>query len=1456
MIANNKKGILPWTRVILIITTLFLVVGLGAVFSTPREEDPRLKDRNGLIKIIYPGATSTDVRKLVVKPLEDELAEIEGIKTVVSKSRSEFALIEITLKDSVAQISDIEETWKKTQDAIDEARRKFPQTVLEPELDRDLFDQDAVLLALSGSEDRLVLFDAAKDLKDRLLALPAVKKVELVASPGEQLTITLPDAKARSIGLSFAQLLQQLKAGNASIPSGYIRIGDRKVNVLTNSFFKSPEELKQFPISLKSGEVLTLGSIATVERTTLLPQAETMFYQGKVAVGVGIVPEKGINLQKFGRDIRSEVERFKTVPTIKKLGVTISEINFQPDYVDNRIHEITKKLILAIVLVGGALVLLLGFRVGMIVAFQVPVVTLMAFGFFSMSGGVLHQISLVAFILAIGLLVDNVVVMVDGIQDKLDRGLSPADAAENTIKEYWIPLAAGTLTTIASFVPILLAQGGPSDFVRSIGEVAAIALLCSYFFCIFATPIFSAWVLKKGSARQWKFVDPLGKVLGGVVSKHPKIILMSAVALVFISAFGFTFVEKQFFPLADRNQLIVDMQLPEGTHYKATLEQAKKVENFFASQKSITAVSTFVGRGVPLFYYNLPRQPNAPHIAQLIIQTTDAKAATALKNEVEGTVKQLVPFGTVIVKAIAQGPPVKAPIEVRVMSHDSEKLLRFSQLALKTVRQVEGVAHSRSDLGVGSVNLKYEVNDSANSNFGLTRADISGVILSRTRGLPVTDYRGDRDSYQVVVKSDRGEESTPDSIAKSYVGQTRTQDISVDTVSTQAFELLPSVINYRNRMPTVTILSELQNGSAENVVAGRVMSALAELQKDHDVIVEMGGAATEAADANKSIFMALPFGLFLLLLSLMFEFNSARKVAIILITIPLCAVGTVPGLLLSNSTFGFMTLLGCLALAGTVIHNGIFLLDFIDHKIAEGASVDQAIEEGISRRTKPIILTAVATIVELIPLTVTKATLWPPFAWAIISGLAISTLLTLLVVPAMYRLAFFKPDSKSGAAKKGISTPVFASIIGLVLVMIAPNLKADQEETSMNLKQIIEQSARGLESSAAGYDAESIQDLERASFRGTYLPKLGASAEYNQRDKDWTVGSPFGALKQGDKQYWQGGVEITQPLFDPAQMLYQHPAVKKSAEAQTLKSARMTKENQFQAVGIYLQVEELRAKRKALEDFVANLNRRVTEIRRLFELGRVGEADYLKVKLGIEDSNEGIKILTTKERFLSDLLSRLVNTDKKIITQPLSEDLPMATLDDNDFQQKREDLQAARKMGEASELKAKASRAEALPKLDAFARYTETTQNQLQEDNWTTVGVRLTWIAFDGGARYAKANSAASEKMAIETRLKSAELAIDAEIRDAKEMLKQKKSEFLSRRSTIKDAARAVSLESLRFEKGRSSVNDLLDAEELLRDRKEKLALSKVAWFQEWFRLQSALGISPSAPSIYAKQGD
>lgn len=1004
---NNKIGVFAWQRLLLAIAGLLVLNGVFSWFSTPREEDPRLPARQGNVVVIFPGSTADEAERLVVKPIEDELAKVEEIKEIRTRIRTDLSFFEVKLKDTVTH-DEIEMTWDKVQRALDKAQSKLPDTVWKPDLNREIFDQNAVFITLYGDADRLKIYDFVRILKDKIQMHPMVKAVEDVSSPGEQLSVLLDYKKLGQQGVSISNLVNQLRGGNANVPSGYVHLKDRKVSVVTNSFYKSAEELRNFPIVLKSGETILLSDIASVSRTVSLPVRENMLYNGQEAIGIGVVAQKRVNLQTFGEGVRKIIDEFKNTDAFKNSGLKIEEISFQPRYVEERIHEIGLDLLKAIILVGGALMLLLGVRVGSIVAIQVPLVTAIAFGIFSQLGGVINQISVAAFILAIGLLVDNVVVIVDGIQSKLDQGLDAIEAGEKTRKEYLIPLLAGTLTTIAAFLPMLIAQGNVADFTRDIGVIATIGLAGSYLFCIFITPLLAAKMLKKGKAREWNFVTPLGDKLGHYVHAYPKIISLTAFVAVVIAGLGFGFVKKQFFPNADRDLVIVDVQLPEGTHLQTTKETTQRLEEEIRKDKRVVSVTSVIGRGVPAFYYNLPREPNAPHIAQMIVKTIDAKSAVAFKRDRQDDLSTLAPFGTLIVRELAQGPPVKAPIEVRVLSDDPVKLQEASQKALALVREASGITKVRSTLGVGSLNYKFDVNDSASGLYGLTRAEVSSVILSRTTGIPVTTFRGGIDPYAVTLISAQNENSNFSELEESYLGSTRTDDLMVKTLVQSGFHYGPSVLEHMNRTPVVYIYGELADGFSENDVAANTAKQLKKLDAVDGVQVELGGAMKEAADSQKRIFSALPFAMFLLLISLLFEFNSFRRIGIILLTIPLCVVGSVPGLLITGSTFGFMTLLGLFALAGTVIHNGIFLLDYIDHRRHEGIPLNQAITEGIQRRMRPIILTAVATMVELLPMTMTSSTLWPPFAWVIISGLLVSTLMTLVVIPAVYKLSFQK----------------------------------------------------------------------------------------------------------------------------------------------------------------------------------------------------------------------------------------------------------------------------------------------------------------------------------------------------------------------------------------------------------------------------------------------------------------
>lgn len=1006
MISHVKGlGIFNWKRLILAVAGLLVINGMLSWFSTPQEEDPRLPARQGIVIVVSPGSTPEEAARLVVKPIEDELAKVEEIKEIRTSIKTDLSFFEIKLKDTVAQ-SETELAWDKVQRGLDSAYAKLPETVWKPELNREIFDQDAIFLALYGAKDRLALQDLSRILKDKIQLHPLVKAIDHVSAPGEQLTVLLDYKKLGQQGVSISNFVNQLRGGNANIPSGYVRLNDWKISVVTNSFYKSAEELRKFPIVVKSGETVLLSELATVERTTTLPVRDIMLHNGQDAVGIGVVPQKRVNLQVFGKEVRKIIEDFKASEIFRKSGAKIDEVSFQPHYVEDRIHEIGLDLLKAIILVGGALMLMLGVRVGSIVAIQVPLVTAIAFGIFSQLGGIIHQISIAAFILAIGLLVDNVVVIVDGIQSKLDEGLDPIDAAEKTRKEYLIPLLAGTITTIAAFLPMLIAQGNVADFTRDIGIISTVGLAASYLFCIFVTPILAAKMLKKGKARSWNFVTPLGERMGNLVHSFPKTIPAVAFGAVLIAGLGFGLVKKQFFPSADRDLVIVDVQMPMGTHLQATKEAVQTLDAAIRKDTRVKAITSVIGRGVPPFYYNLPREPNAPHVAQMIVRTVDAASAVKFKREKQDELASLVPFGILIVRDLAQGPPLKAPIEVRVFSDDPLKLQAASQKVLGLVRGVEGIASVRSTLGVGSLSYKLDVNDSAAGLYGLTRAEVSSVVLSQTSGVPVTTFRGGTDPYALTLLSKKNENSTFKDLESSYLGSTRTSDLSVSNISQSGFQYGPSVLEHMNRTPVVYIYGELGQDYSEDVVTKNTADILKKFKERPEVRVELGGSMKEAADSQARIFSVLPFALFLLLVSLLYEFNSFRRIGVILLTIPLCIVGSVPGLLITGSAFGFMTLLGLFALAGTVIHNGIFLIDYIDHRRHEGVPLDQAITEGIQRRMRPIILTAVATIVELLPMTMNSSTLWPPFAWVIISGLLVSTLMTLLVIPSVYKLLF------------------------------------------------------------------------------------------------------------------------------------------------------------------------------------------------------------------------------------------------------------------------------------------------------------------------------------------------------------------------------------------------------------------------------------------------------------------
>ncbi len=992
-----------WTtqrRLLLTTAIFFSLVGAVAWRVMPRQEDPRLPDRIGLVLTSYPGADAEQVERLVLEPIEEELAEVEEIKKVQSTARASVAIVNIELSDSVSEPGEV---WDEVQRALDRARREFPQGVSEPELDRELIDTESVVLVLQGGQDRLELADAAKHLKHRLLSLPGVSKVVTTGEPEEQITITYDDPVARRLGLDARMLVQQLSLRNTALPGGSVRFGERRATLRPNSDFGGIDELRRTPVTTEFGTTLTLEDIADVRRTTSDPAVRLMRNNGHPAIALGVVASRGSNLVDFGERLRSRVNSLRG----EFAPFEISELAFQPDRVAARLDGLSRSLMFGILIVALLLVVAMGPRLGLLVASVIPLVALTSLGIFAMGGGILHQISVAALVLALGMLVDNAIVVAESVQRRIDQGVPGREAAVESIRELFVPLAAATGTTIAAFLPMLMSRGPTADFTRSIPVVLMLSLSVSYVFAIAITPVLAAMLLRRRArATSGSALERLAQRLGSFAVRRRTPILFVALSLVVVSSLAAGHVEQQFFPDADRNQLVISLEMPEGSDIEAVNGRSLEIERALSARPEVSGVAAFVGQATPRFYYNLLRRPNSPHLAQLLITTRSTESVQRLADWTRAYVGRRYPELEIVARPLEQGPPVTAPIEVRIHADKLESLTTATQAVLAEVRSIHGTRDVRHTLGSGGPSLNVVVDDFAASRRAVTRGDVALALLGRTRGLELGQLRSGSDPVPIVVRSVGSVGAPVNALGSIDVAVPGRTPVQLADVAESRIEWQPAVIQHHQRRRTASVLAELAHQVPYSRVLAELDPRLKALRLPSDVELGFGGAEEGADRANMALLSTLPIGLFLLVFILLAEFNSFRRLAMVLVTVPLAATGVVPGLVLSGQPFGFMSMLGVFALVGIVVNNAIVLLDVTERRRAEGANIEQAVSEAVRVRTRPILLTTLTTVAGLLPLALSNTTLWPPLAWAMVSGLLASTALTLLVVPALYTLLY------------------------------------------------------------------------------------------------------------------------------------------------------------------------------------------------------------------------------------------------------------------------------------------------------------------------------------------------------------------------------------------------------------------------------------------------------------------
>lgn len=993
-------------RLVLTLATVLSVVGLVAWLEMPRQEDPDWPARWGQLVVVFPGAEAQDVERLVVKPIEERLAEVDEVRHLDLVARSGAAVGFIELRESVR---DVDPAWDQVRLALGDAGAEMPDAVAGWTLDQRADETQSVLVAVHGA-DPLTLSDAAATLHDRLGAIPNVARVVVTADPGEQVTIEFDQAQARSTGLDAMVVAAQLAPRNVVLPGGTIRAGKRQLVLRPKTEFGSVDEIAATPIMLPSGAAVPLNEIATVRLGPVEPAQVTMRHDGQPAVAVGVVPRPGVDVVEFGEQVRQVLD----ASAAELAPVVISQVVYQPEHVERRLGSLGWSLVLGILIVAVVLVMAMGPRLGLTVAAVVPLVALSSLGIYAMAGGTLHQISIAALVLSLGMLVDNAIVVAESIQRRMDDGNPRLDAALGAVRELALPLATATGTTMAAFVPMLLARGVTADFTRSLPVVIMLTLGISYLFAISVTPALGLLTLRAGQSEDTPWLDHFAGRLGRWTMRRPWIVVAGAAALVAISLAGATRVRQQFFPASDRSLVIVDLELPEGTHLDDTDDAAGQLERALLVRPDVVSVTTFVGRGAPKFYYNLIGTSHQPHVAQMVVRTVDRDAVDDVCMAARREALAVRPLPRVVAARIEQGPPVGAPVQVRLMGSSLEDLDRSAELVTTQLRQVEGTADVRHDLGTGVPTLRWSIHDEAAARQRIDREDVARALLQQSRGLTVGQLRAGDEPVPIVIRSTAGEATSPDALGTVLVRGGTSPPVPLDQLATRSVAWRPAAISRHDGSRMVTVSAQLTGDATFSDVLGEFDPRMATLALPDGIRWEYGGEAEGSGEANSSMLKALPLGLILLLFFLLAEFNSYRRVGIVLATIPLAASGVVPGLLLGGQPFGFMSMLGVIALVGIVVNNAIVLVDRIDRQRADGDDLDDALVHAVTLRARPILLTTATTVAGLIPLALSASPLWPPLAWAMISGLLASTALTLVVVPALYRLLFFRQLATPG----------------------------------------------------------------------------------------------------------------------------------------------------------------------------------------------------------------------------------------------------------------------------------------------------------------------------------------------------------------------------------------------------------------------------------------------------------
>ncbi|MGD0787506.1 MAG: efflux RND transporter permease subunit [Terracidiphilus sp.] len=1393
---NPVRAALRYPQVTLVLSAMLFAVGLYSLVTMPRREDPKITIRIGIVAAVYPGATSREVEDQVTRKIEEHLfrfAEVRRDKTYSTTSNG-MVIINVYLNDSV---KDTDEFWSKLR--LDMAQLKaaeLPAGVLGPTVDSDFGDTVAALIAVHGGNyGYRDLKGYAQTVETSLRAIPAVSKIKRIGDRKEEIDIDTSSERLAQYAVNPLKVMQALQGRNAVEYAGRVPAGESKVPIDSGGRLRTEDQISRVMVDVwPTGQPVTIGDLATVERVYKDP-TEYARIGGEQSILLAVEMHEGNNIVDFGNTMRAAVKKVQTtLPPDVKLDLVAD----QPKEVSERIRNFFEEFGIAIVAVILVTMLLLPPRVALVSAIAVPVTMSITFSLLNLFGIELQQVSIAALIVVLGMVVDDAIVIADNYVELLDRHVPIDEAAERCATEMAVPVLTATLTIVGAFTPLLMLTGVVGEFIRALPIAVAISLATSFLVAMLLTPLMARFFIRKGlrdpdqedagKPHKLTLLDHMQKHYNRIIvwaMQHKRAVLASSVLAVALGIGILMLVPQLLFPLAERNQFVMDVWLPEGSKIEATDAAVRRIEAVLKQEAQVKAYTSFLGESAPRFYYNVNPQAPAANYAQILVNTKNAIETPRLVKQLRQWLPDVAPEAKVFVKELQQGRIMEAPVEVRISGDDIATLETLGSRVEDVFRHTPGAIYIHSDWHEDAWQVGLNVREEVANRLGLTNAAIAQQLAAGFEGAPATTFwEGDRD-VNMVLRLDPADRQSFQNVSDTYVMSPVTgAKVPLAAVATLTSEWQPGRIVRRNGVRTLTVRAFPSGHRLASEILGDARKQLDAVQLPPGYRIEFGGEYENQQETYGEMRNALIVSLVLIFLILLFQFRTLVDPLIVMAAFPLALPGAALGLLITHNTFGFTAFVGIISVGGLVVRNSIILIDYIHGRMKNGVELEQAALEAGERRLRPIFLTSAAAAVGVIPMILSGSSLWSPLASVIAFGLLGSMFFTLVAIPVLFVVVHRKHAASVPA--KAVAALLFLFVFTGVAHAQARRITLD-EAVALSTKQNSTVKLARLK--------HKEMQARVSEARANYFPVLSNESDAAHLDNIEHMLIPMGALggypvigpipgenaslPLGHHNFILSTTTAAQPLTQFFKIHASVEAAQADAGVAQDDARRAEDEVALKVKQLYFGLLSAERRKQAAELRIAAGEERRNEARNGVEAGAVLELKVLEGQAQVAEARHALgsledAISDMKVEF-NDLTGLPLDSDVELVSpEPETSDATAGDLETEALAHNPE-VAAAEETLKKARAGLSAARAEYIPEIGAFAQYVHQDGVPLLTENNGVAGLKMNWTLLEFGKRSGQVHERQAQVSEAEENLGQVENRVRVDIE--KEVRKVRRAE-------------------------------------------------------------------------------